>query len=161
MMNIPEITAMFDGGHTSKGDALLTITPVIESRGDAFIEYHAELTSHSDSDIFLEEVTLFRTASLSDCGLEPPFDVFRSGRHKNDLPGVFTTGIKDERLRDVAAVMAESGDGLEGKSDCRIQSDHLTLFRDREGKVLAVEFLTGRDQLFETVIRLDETGELE
>ena len=161
MITDPLITVFFDGSETSRGEALLKITPVVESRGESFIEYHAEITNVSGREIFLEKAELFQAFSLSDYGLEPPYDIFRSGRHKNDLPGVFTTGCRDERLADVAAVMAESGEGLEEKNRSRIVSDHLTLIKGREGKVLAIEFPNGRSQLFETVIRLDDAAEFE
>ena len=161
MITDPIITVFFDGSETSRGDALLKITSVVESRGESFIEYHAEITNVSGREIFLEKAELFQAFSLSDYGLEPPYDIFRSGRHKNDLPGVFTTGCRDERLADVAAVMAESGEGLEEKNRSRIVSDHLTLIKGREGKVLAIEFPNGRSQLFETVIRLDDAAEFE
>ena len=156
MNSTVEITAVFDKGNRTQGNEVLAVTEVRESSGETFLEYHAEVKNLSDREIVLEKVILFHAESFSAYGIEPDYDIFRSGRHKNDMPGVFTTGVKDERLKDVSAAMSESGDRMEGGSGSRILSDHLTLIKGKEGNVLAIEFLRGRDQLFETEIVLDE-----
>ena len=61
--------------------------------------------------------------------------------------------------------MTESGD-KEAVDDALsggylISSDHLTLIKDHKDKTLAIEFLTGRDQLFETRIKLDSDANIE
>lgn len=119
-------------------------------------EYHALITNAGAETVRLKSVCLLSVDDLPACGLGgEPYRIFRSGRHKNDMPGVFETGCMDERLRDVSSVMAESGDGMQAQSGSRVMSDHLTLIQGGEG-CLSVAFLTGRDQLFQTVIALDE-----
>lgn len=139
---------------------------VIERSGGDFEEYHFELTNEGQTDIYLKRMELFMCDDLGSKGLSSgQYSVFRSGRHKNDMPGVFITGEVDERLLDVASEMTESGDKEEVDADSSggylITSDHLTLIRDTTGKTLAIEFLTGRDQLFETNIKLDEGANIE
>ncbi len=140
----------------------LRIELVPESAEDASREYHGRITNPSDRPVFLEKAVLLDLTDLSCFGLAPgPYTVFRSGRHKNDLPGVFETECPDERLKDVSSVMAESGGStVSSGAAAEVVSDHLTLIRDRAGKCLAVEFMTGRDQLFQTRLELDDRGRL-
>ncbi len=136
-----------------------SINTAVERSEEGFREFHAVVTNIADQAEILDAVTLFETCDLASLGIgEGPYDVFRSGRHKNDMPGVFTIGVNDERLKDVASAMAESGDGQEAGDACRVVSDHLTIIKGASGKCFVIEFLTGRDQLFETVIDLDEQG---
>ncbi|MCR5295054.1 MAG: alpha-galactosidase [Lachnospiraceae bacterium] len=149
------IKAFCDGPETAAFSAEL----ITERSGEPFAEYHALVTNLSDRVQVLGKVTLFETDDLAACGIGAgPYDVFRSGRHKNDMPGIFTIGCRDERLSDVASVMSESGEGQEAGDSCLVVSDHLTIIKGATGKCLVIEFLTGRDQLFETVIDLDEQG---
>ena len=150
---------------TAEGESrdFLLSTLKIEKEEETVLEYHAEVTNRSDHPVRLERVCLLKLTDLVPLGLESgPYTVFRSGRHKNDMPGTFETGCPDERLEDVSAVMAETGGGLMKETNGReVISDHLTLIRDRAGKCLAAEFMTGRDQLFQTRLLLDETGTIQ
>ena len=139
----------------------LRVETVYEKTGPDFMEYHARITNAADHTVLLETAQLLEITDLPACGIgSGPYTVYRSGRHKNDLPGVFELGCLDERLEDVSAVMAESGDQrLSGGAEKQVISDHLTLIRGAEA-TLAVEFLTGRDQLFQTRLMLDERGAL-
>lgn len=120
-------------------------------------EFYAEIQNCAERDIFLKHVTLWQADELSDLavgGTSP--EVYRSGRHKNDMPGTFTMGVCDERMKDVLGSMSESGDKTEADKIVRkVVSDHLTIFQGSE-KSLLVEFPGGRKQLFETVISMDE-----
>lgn len=153
------ISAYYNGIYTDGSDGSLKIRYAAEACDENFCEYHAEVTNCTDSDLYLEKVCLLDVMSPAELGIgEGPYTVFRSGRHKNDMPGEFVTGCRDERLNDVSSVMAETGGSLESGSGKSAVSDHLTLLKDAEGKVLALEFITGRDQLFQTVIELDDDG---
>ncbi len=158
------VRALYDGGKAASASlpGELRVETVTEESGELWTEYHAVVTNVSDHPVLLERVELLRTEDLSSFGLgEAPWLIFRSGRHKNDLPGFFETGCCDARLADVSAVMAESGEGLSAVSAHReVLSDHLSLIRDAGGKCLAISFLTGRDQLFQTRFLLDEAAEL-
>jgi hypothetical protein len=160
-------------GDTRTGDALgvksmdgIRISRILEDSGENYKEYHYIVSNESAERKFLERIELFSCNDLSGLGLSGgEYTLFRSGRHKNDMPGVFVTGCVDERLSDVCSGMTESGekrDGGEsaGSAGYRVTSDHITLIRDRQGKVFAIEFLTGRDQLFETTIDLDENANI-
>jgi hypothetical protein len=142
------------------------LTKIIENSGNGYEEYHFEVTNEADTDIYLSCVEMFLCYDLCVKGLSSgKYSVFRSGRHKNDMPGVFVTGEVDDRLFDVSSGMTESGD-KETVDDALsggylISSDHLTLIKDHKGKTLAIEFLTGRDQLFETRIKLDSNANIE
>ncbi len=144
----------------------IKLTKIIESSGNGYEEYHFEVTSEADTDIFLSRIEMFKCDDLCSKGLSSrKYHVFRSGRHKNDMPGVFVTGEIDDRLFDVSSGMTESGDKKTSDRDTSggylISSDHLTLIKDHAGKLLAIEFLTGRDQLFETRIKLNSDADIE
>ena len=111
MNSTVEITAVFDKGNRTQGNEVLAVTEVRESSGETFLEYHAEVKNLSDREIVLEKVILFHAESFSAYGIEPDYDIFRSGRHKNDMPGVFTTGVKDERLKDLLGGSCHQGKG--------------------------------------------------
>ncbi len=145
----------------------IRVDKVIENSGNDYQEYHYELMNESAESIFIKRINLFSCDDLHSLGLSTgEYTVFRSGRHKNDMPGVFATGHVDERLYDVCSGMTESGDkdssndGLNNKG-YTVKSDHITLIKDSYGKVFAIEFLTGRDQLFETTMKLDKDARIE
>ncbi len=143
----------------------IKITKIIENSGSGYEEYHFEVTNEAGTDIYLDRIEMFMCDDLCGKGLtEGEYSVFRSGRHKNDMPGVFVTGVIDDRLFDVASGMTESGDkeimDEEAVDGYLISSDHITLIEDSAKKTLAIEFLTGRDQLFETSIRLDKNAHI-
>lgn len=153
----PEIRAL-----SADGKSRFRTELVMERAEENALEYHGVITNLSDSPAWLERAAVMETEDLREMGLEQgPCTVFRSGRHKNDMPGVFETECLDERLEDVSSVMAETGGETEkGDSRREVVSDHLTILRDRSGLCLALEFLTGRDQMFETRLRMDEQGRL-
>lgn len=133
-----------------------------QGRSMTCLEYNAVITNNSDKTIELKDAVLLEIEDLSQFDLgEGPYSFYRSGRHKNDMPGVFTFGKKDERFLDVASVMAESGDMMDGDGSVScVVSDHLSIIKGSE-KALVVSFLTGRDQLFDTTVYLDDNGEFQ
>ncbi len=144
----------------------IRISRILEDSGEGYQEYHYEVSNETGESKFLGRIELFSGDDLTGLGLsDGEYTVFRSGRHKNDMPGVFVTGCVDERLFDVCSGMTESGEKSSAGKDksaagYHVTSDHLTLIKDRRGKVFAIEFLTGRDQLFETTIELDEDANI-
>ncbi len=162
MIDNPVIHAYYSSGQSSEADeSVLRVRMVTEQRSEEVLEYHAEVTNCSDSEVFLESVRLWESESLQEAGVgDKPYEIFRSGRHKNDLPGVFTAGCPDERLKDVTSAVLESGEGMTEGSGTAVISDHLTMIRGSSETILAIEFLTGRDQLVQTVLQLDEAGDL-
>ena len=84
----------------------IRLTKIIENSGNGYEEYHFEVTSEADTDIYLSRVEMFLCNDLCSKGLSSgQYRVFRSGRHKNDMPGVFVTGEIDDRLIDVSSGM--------------------------------------------------------
>lgn len=76
------------------------------------------------------------------------YRVFRQGRHKNDLPSVFTLGIKDDCFADAAGGMLETGEQKMGEMASVISSDSLTMFH-HQGETVQLGFLTGRNSFVE------------
>lgn len=119
-------------------------------------EISVKVENCSGRELFLKHVILWEASRTAELGIgDGPYEVYRSGRHKNDMPGTFTLGVPDERMKDVMGAMTESGDKSEaGEAVRRVVSDHLTVIQGSE-KSLVVEFPGGRKQLFETVITMD------
>ncbi len=120
------------------------------------------IENKSEKEVFLKYAVLHSMESLEGLELgEGPYRVYRSGRHKNDMPGIFTLGSGDESLKDVLGAMTESGDKTDAESNhYQVISDHLTIITGSE-KSFFVEFTGGRKQLFETVLTLNEDYQLE
>ncbi|MBQ4284120.1 MAG: alpha-galactosidase [Lachnospira sp.] len=138
---------------TSTSDEYVNVSSVSVNKPYEVCEIKLNITNASDGDIFLRYVTLWQCEDIRTLGLgDAPYEVYRSGRHKNDMPGVYTWGAEDERLSDVAGGMTETGDKADAKGTVRkVISDHLTIISGSAKSVL-VEFTGGRKQLFETVV---------
>ncbi len=145
-----------------EASALLSATVIVEQADAHGMTYHAQIDNLTGKTAYLRRVQLWETSDMKVCGLgEGPYTVYRSGRHKNDLPGVFTLGCQDVRLTDVLSVMVENGEGMASDGQKTVLSDHLTVVEDADGNALMITFLTGRDQLLETRLILDQAGNLE
>lgn len=132
------------------------------SKSSSYEEYKYTLTNTSSEDIFIDEVCLFASDSLENLGFPKDSRVFRSGRHKNDMPGVCTLGNMDEAMKDCLSGMTESGDkkssdGSSG-SNSIIVSDHITVI-GKAGNYLVISFVTGRNQMVKTEIVVDRNGD--
>lgn len=124
-------------------------------------EFFVEIENCSKQEVFLKYAVLWEASKEADLGVgEGQIEVFRSGRHKNDMPGTFTLGVCDERMKAVLGAMTESGDKSEAKDEARkVVSDHLTVLKGGE-KSLVIEFPGGRKQLFETVLMMNSSYDL-
>lgn len=139
----------------SESDDNIKLTPVISAGGR---EFFAIVENCGDRDIFIKDLVIWESSAL---GIgNGPYEIYRSGRHKNDMPGVFTTGVCDERMLDVLGGMTETGDKEDGGVARRIVSDSLTIIKGSAAS-LVIEFPGGRKQLFETEIFLDEKYDFE
>ena len=153
--------AVAESGDEAAPETIIETRTVIERTGDHFVEYHAEITNNGEQPVFLKKAVLFETSTLEDFAIGmPPYKVFRSGRHKNDMPGVFESGSEDERLEDVSLTVTESGDDVERNENRQVISDHLTLIQGEGGRILAITFLSCRDQLVQTCISLNGDAEI-
>lgn len=144
-----------------QSDETLKLTPVIRQISETEQTITLHIKNCSGQEVYLKTATLWSASGEEALSIgRGPFDVYRSGRHKNDMPGTFTTGVKDERMTDLLGAMSESGDKTEGRVGMRrLLSDHLTVIKG-DGKSLVISFDGGREQLFETVILLDEEYQL-
>ena len=113
-------------------------------------------------DIWLDRMTLLRLQAPGT--LFPGVDsrdwiVMRQGRMKNDLPAVCRLGDDGPAFSDAVGRLRESGGAHEpGASAGRIVSDDVTILRsgaDVSAASVLLGFMTGFDQLFETVVELD------
>lgn len=124
-------------------------------------EYFLEIENCSGAELFLKHAILWEASGQEELHVGAgPLEVYRSGRHKNDMPGTFTMGNCDERMKAVLGAMTETGDKTEAGEEVRkVVSDHLTVLQGAERSLL-VEFPGGRKQLFETVLVMDENYDL-
>ncbi len=140
-----------------QSDKNVKITPFVTGQSENEQEIMLNIENCSDHEIYLKYAILWETNKVDDLEIgQTPYEVYRSGRHKNDMPGTFTLGHSDERMKDVLGSMSESGDKTDGEAGARkIISDHLTVIKGSD-RSLVIEFIGGRKQLFETVLTLDE-----
>lgn len=140
----------------------LKIQTIVDKTVEGEMTIGLKITNCTEQEILLKHVTLWSADDVEQLQIgEGPYRVYRSGRHKNDMPGTFTLGIKDACMEDVLGAMTESGDKEAAvKGTRRIVSDHLTVFSGSSQSLL-IEFPGGRKQLFETVLTLDEEFQLQ
>lgn len=121
--------------------------------------FQYEITNDTDKDTWLDDVLMFRAESLSELGVsEEECMLFRSGRHKNDMPSVCKFGVMDESMMDTFSGMSETGDHVETQGAGKvISSDNLTILGSCDNYVL-IGFLTGQNHMFRTDITVDEQG---
>ncbi len=120
--------------------------------------YQKDITNDTDEEVFISDVLLYELNSLEEVGLDlQNCHLFRSGRHKNDMPSVCTFACFDDAMKDCIGEVSESGDG---KADCDgnvIVSDHLTILGNSK-KALIIAFTSGENQLFRTEVTVDSNG---
>lgn len=123
-------------------------------------EFYYEISNPTDKDIILSDFILYEQDNLEDMGLDPSdCTLFRSGRHKNDMPSVFRLGKRSAAMEDAIGGMTETGDKVEVNYQERcILSDHITVFGN-EKRYVVISFPTGRNQMVETAVYVDDSGE--
>ncbi|MBQ8597245.1 MAG: alpha-galactosidase [Lachnospiraceae bacterium] len=139
-----------------RSDENIAIIPEVCKNHKKEQDIMLKIRNTSPRQVFLKYVTLWQADDERELHVgDGPIHVYRSGRHKNDMPGTFTLGVADERMKDVLGAMSETGDKTEaGRGVRKLVSDHLTIFTGNERSLL-VEFTGGRKQLFETELLLD------
>ncbi|MDD3239047.1 MAG: alpha-galactosidase [Lachnospira sp.] len=125
-------------------------------------EFQYRVTNQSDEAQRINKIEMYRVESLDELGISSDeCKFFRSGRHKNDMPSVFTFGKMDEAMMDALGGMSESGDKVIAGNESeqyRILSDQLSVIGNDHNYVL-IGFMTGRDQLLETEVLVDQKGD--
>lgn len=136
-----------------------TIRRIPLPEGPRHCEYQYEITNPGAEELWLGDIELFRAGSLEELGLDAAdCRLFRSGRHKNDMPSVARFGQMDDCMRDAMGSPTESGDGADTtQGQHLIVSDHLTILGSGENYCV-LTFEGGREQLFRTEIAVDDAG---
>ena len=134
----------------------LQITKKVFWEEKDFCEFYYEIYNPSKERVYLDKFTMFEADSLEKMGIDASECVlFRTGRHKNDIPSVMTLGKPDGAMQDALGSMSETGDRAEGNAQHRILSDHLTVLGNK-GNYVVIAFMTGCNQMLETEVILDE-----
>ena len=138
----------------------LMVTKQILKETDEICEIRYELENTTQDRIWLDEFEVFHADSLSELGVtEENCILFRSGRHKNDMPSVARFGRLDDCMKDALGGMTEAGERNDNDDAMRtIISDHLTVLGNESGYCM-LGFITGRNQLFQTDIQIDNQGD--
>ena len=140
-------------------DRMLTVKEIILAESEGFKEFRYQIENKADVDVWLGDFQMYGADSLKELEVkEEGCKLFRSGRHKNDMPSVATLGNFDDCMKDAVGGMTETGDKSAADSSARIiVSDHLTVLGNEEDYCV-IAFMTGRDQLFRTDISVDDKG---
>ena len=136
-----------------------TFKKIMFQENASFQEYCLEVTNETDEDAFLSDAVLFETDDLKTLGLDAAHcRVYRSGRQKNDMPSVFTFGVRDDAMEDAMGGLTETGaNRAVAEAADFIRSDHLTVLGN-DGNYVFLTFESGKEQLFETMIDVDKAG---
>lgn len=88
--------------------------------------------------------------------------LYRQGRHKNDLPSVCTFSNHDESYLDAQRGLSETGTSSDTSQEegHLFVSDQMTILRSSSGHYLFLGFLTGADQLVHTTVETDSEDNL-
>lgn len=121
--------------------------------------FYFEISNQTNEDIFLKDYVVYEQDSLLKMGLNPEdCTMFRSGRHKNDVPSVFKFGKITPSMQDAMGGMTETGDkSCTDLNERCILSDHLTILGSAEN-YFVITFPNGRNQLVETAVYVDDGG---
>ncbi len=90
------------------------------------------------------------------------WQLYRQGRHKNDLPSVCTLSQHDESYLDAQRGLSETGSSPDpsGEASHVFVSDQLTVLRSSSGHYLFLGFMTGADQMVYTTLETDSEDKI-
>jgi len=116
------------------------------------------ISNNSNKEKFFKELVLFECDNLKKLNIDlDKISVFRSARHKNDMPTIFKLGNISEALNDGLIKIAENGSRLLRSNSHLIISDHLTIL-GKSNKAFVIAFLGGKKHLIRTEISIDKKG---
>ncbi len=117
-----------------------------------------KITNNLKKDKYISDVLLYEVNSLKELRInDKNVKVFRSARHKNDMPTVFTIGKFDDALKDAVTKISETGSSLIKDKSNLIISDHLTIIGN-DNNAFVIAFLGGIKHLIRTEIKVDNKG---
>jgi len=107
---------------------------------------------------YYDDILLFEVNNIKDLDIETEnIKLFRSSRHKNDMPTVLEFGKMNKCMKDALISISESGDKIKKEKSNYIISDSLTILGN-ERKAFLIEFIGGFKHLIKTMIKIDERG---
>jgi len=116
------------------------------------------ISNNSSLDKYIKDVVLFECNDLNKLHIDlDEVNVFRSARHKNDMPTIFRLGSITESMNDGLIKIAENGGSISKSTSNLIISDHLTIL-GKTNKALVIAFLGGKKHLIRTEINIDKKG---
>ncbi len=72
-----------------------------------------KITNNLKQDKYIDDVLLYEANNIKDLKVgTKDIKVFRSARHKNDMPTIFTLGKFDDAMKDAITQISESGTSL-------------------------------------------------
>ena len=85
----------------------LQITKKVLREEKDVCEFYYEIYNPSKENIYLDKLTMYEADSLEELGIcASECMLFRSGRHKNDIPSVMTLGKPDGAMQDALGSMS-------------------------------------------------------
>lgn len=107
-----------------------------------------KISNNGTSEKYFGDIVIYELLNLDDIGMPADSRVFVSKRHKNDMPCVFTFGVRDESYKE--AVSRRDGRDV-------IVSDHLTIIgNDTHALLMGLD--GGQHNLIRTEITTDGKG---
>lgn len=117
-----------------------------------------KITNNSNIDKEVKDVLLYKINNIKDFNVgSNNIKVFRSARHKNDMPTIFTFGKVDDAMKDALTQISETGGSLLKNKSNSIISDHLTII-GKSNNAFVITFLGGKKHLIHTEIKVDNHG---
>ena len=117
-----------------------------------------KITNRFPKDLYISDVLLYESNDINDFKINNKnISVFRSARHKNDMPSVFSLSKISESLKDAVTSINESGSSLIKHDLCTIISDHLTIIGDSHN-AFVIAFLGGEKHLIRVEIQIDHNA---
>lgn len=107
-----------------------------------------KVSNIGESEIFLRHLNYVNIPTWKDFiigdGRSDQYRVYCQGRHKNDIPSVFSLGCQDECYQDAIGGMLENGEHGSVSDPQFVNSDSMTVFH-HQGYSVLFGFLTGRN----------------
>ena len=146
---------MLDGDR--KSDGQVEGVCQIRQGADGDLQITVQVKNIGEKLIFLQDVDYIRVKSRDEFIIDgktmETWQIYRQGRHKNDIPTICCPGDMDGRLLDGIGGMTETGDqtSTADMDHPVLRSDSMTIFHTADQNVL-FGYMTGRESLVDCKI---------
>ena len=146
---------MLDGDR--KSDGQVEGVCQIRQGADGDLQITVQVKNIGEKPIFLQDVDYIRVKSRDEFIIDgktmETWQIYRQGRHKNDIPTICCPGDMDGRLLDGIGGMTETGDqtSTADMDHPVLRSDSMTIFHTADQNVL-FGYMTGRESLVDCKI---------